>query len=201
MPLKKTSKKRHWTGGRKSQGRIKGNSKVLNLRVVPEVRDGIERAAKKTGISLNQEAQERLKLSLERDYQPPHFRALVQLIEMTAKLIESKTGMTWNNDSYTTRMLQGAVDFLIADLGAKGDAAIPAAIAEEAEKQRAEGLNPSVDPREVGAGEAQFILMQLRARHISTKALNQLWNPNLPLEKEREAYPSKFDGLIDDLGL
>src|SRR5215470_6533354 len=116
MPLKKSRKKRHWTGGREPQGRIKGNSEVLNLRVTPEVRNGIARAAEKKGLSLNQEAQERLKLSLERDYQPPHFRALVRLIEMTANLIESKTGMTWNNDPYTAQMVQGAVEFLIGDL-------------------------------------------------------------------------------------
>jgi hypothetical protein len=103
--------------------------------------------------------------------------------------------------AFSAKMLQGAVEFLIADLGAKGDTVVPVAIAEEAERQRADGLNPSIEPREVGAGEAQFILSQIRTRQHSTKVFNSLFNPGLPPKEWRTRSYSKFDDLIDDLDL
>jgi hypothetical protein len=197
----KNAAKRRSGGGRKPQGRIAGNRKVLNLRVTPEVRDGIRRAAETNHLSMSQEAQERLKLSLDYDRKVPRFRALVSLIEMMAKIFEDRTEKSWVDDPYTAKMLQGAVDFLITDLSAKGDAIVPAAIVQAAERQRTEGLNPSVDPYQVGAGEAQFILGQIKARHHSTKVFNSLFNPDLPPKEWRKYSYNKFDNLIDDLDL
>ena len=197
-------KKRRPGGGRKPTGKIAGNGKALNLRVRPEVRDEIEHEAKKNGLSLNQEVQERLILSLEYDRKMPRFRHLMFLVGKVAKVIEGKSGGSWIDDPYTAMMLRGAVDFLIADLGAKGEVVVPPAISEEAERQQAEGLSPSVDPHEVGAGEAQFILGQIRARQHSTKVFNALFDKDRPLKAGRHhghhGY-SKFDALIDDLEL
>jgi hypothetical protein len=200
MAPKKIAKRRPG-GGRKPQGRITGNREVLNLRVTSELRSGIERAAKKNNLSLNQEAQERLKLSLDYDRKVPRFRALIRLMEIMAKIIEDKTGQSWIKDPYTAKMLQGAVNSLIMDLGARGDAIVPTAIAEDAGRQRAEGLNPSVDPYELGTGEAQFIIGQIRIRYHSTKVFNSLFDKDLPPKEWRKRSYSKFDELIEDLDL
>jgi hypothetical protein len=175
--------------------------RVLNLRVKPEVRDGIEKAAKKNKLSLSQEVQERLIVSLEYDQKVPRFRHLMLLVGKVAKIIEEKTGNSWVDDPYTARMLQGAVEQLIADLGAKGDAVVPRAIAAEADRQRTERLNPSTDPHEVGAGEAQVVLGQIRAQALSNKTFNSVFNKDAPPKDWRKRGWSKFDDLIDELDL
>jgi hypothetical protein len=194
-------KKRRPGGGRKPQGGIYGNLAPLSLRVTPAVRDGIEKAAKKNKLSLSQETQERLALSLKFDRKVPRFRHLMFLVGTVAQAIEAKTGESWVDDAYTAQMLCGAVDTLIRELGAKGETIVPTSISKEADRQRAEGLNPSIDPREVGAGEAQFILAQIRARTLSTRTFNATFNPDAPAKDWRWWSWSEFDALIEELDL
>jgi hypothetical protein len=201
MAPKKAAKRRSG-GGRKPQGKIAGNGKVLNLRVRADVRSKIERAAQEHSNSLNQEAQERLIFTLDYDHKAPQLRALGFIIEMVAKVIEDKAHDTWTKNPYVTEMLRGAVDFLIRDFGAKGEAIVPASIAEEAERQRAESLNPSVDPFMVGAAEAGFLIGQIRARHYTSKVFNSIFNSTLSdTPKSKFSDYSGFDNLIRDLGL
>jgi hypothetical protein len=156
------TKRRKPGGGRKPQGKFKGNYAVLNLRVTPETRSALERAAKKSGDSLSQEAQRRLDSTFEEDRRTRKkrndLRALATAITMVAEYVERATDKFWQDDAFTTQALQASIEFLIRHFGASGDAVVPTTVAEAANRQRAEGLNPSVTPSGVGCGEAGYVI-------------------------------------------
>jgi hypothetical protein len=142
---------------------------VLNLRVTPDVRSGLERAAKQSGASLSQEAQRRLDNSFEEDRSArkrrPDLRALAMAITMVAEYVERATGKHWQDDAFTTQALQAGIEFLIRHFGATGDVIIPTPVTVAADRQRAEGLNPSVTPSGVGWGEAGYVIGLIERWH------------------------------------
>jgi hypothetical protein len=140
-------KRRKPGGGRKPQGKFKGNYAVLNLRVTREVRASLKRAAKKNGESLSQEAQKRLDQSFEDDRKarkarPNHIRALGTTIMLAAARIEHQTGKRWLDDADTTKHLQDAVEFLIRHFGAKSDTPL----ADPAKQRTDQPVTPSGIP-------------------------------------------------------
>jgi hypothetical protein len=169
-------KRRAPGAGRKPQGKFKGNYAVLNLRVTPEVRTALERAIEKNGSSLSQEAQRRLDSSFEEDRrarkQRPDLRALTAAITMLTEHIERKTGHRWQDGAFTTQALQAGVEFLIRHFGAGGEVVVPSSVAETADRQRNEGLNPSVTPSAIGWEEAGYVIGMIeRWHHIKVKEI------------------------------
>jgi len=169
-------KRRAPGAGRKPQGKFKGNYAVLNLRVTPDVRSGLERAAKQSGASLSQEAQRRLDNSFEEDRRArkrrPDLRALTVAITMLAEHVERATGKHWQDDAFTMQALQAGIEFLIRHYGAKGEGEVPINVVAAAERQRAEGLNPPTTPSGVGWGEAGYVIGMIeRWHHIDIREI------------------------------
>lgn len=86
-------------------------------------------------------------------------------ISMVAEYVERATGERWQDDAFTTQALQAGVEFLIRHYGARGDAVVPAPVAKTADRQRAEGLNPSTTPSGIGWGEAGYVIGLIERWH------------------------------------
>jgi hypothetical protein len=159
-------RKRKPGAGRPPRGEFTDKRAALMTRITPKTRAALERAAAKSGRSLSQEAEFRLDGSFasERRHRPG-LRALALAITMVAEYVERATGKSWQEDAFTTQALQAGVEFLIRHFGATGDALVPTPVAEAADRQRAEGLNPSVTPSGVGWGEAGYAIGLIERWH------------------------------------
>ena len=102
-------------GGRPRQGAT-AKLAPLNMRTDPELREKIEEAADRTGRSLTQEVERRLRTSfiLEDFMGGQHVHALVHMLGATINRIEMRTGKKWIEDEATWRAVQEAAKKLIA---------------------------------------------------------------------------------------
>ncbi len=174
-------RKRKLGAGRPPRGEFKDKRAALMTRITPKTRAALERAAAKSGRSLSQEAEFRLDGSFanERRHRPG-LRALAMAITMVAEYVERATGEGWQDDAFTTQALQAGVEFLIRHFGASGDVAVPTPVTEAANRQRAEGLNPSITPSGIGWGEAGYVIGLIeRWHHID---LGEMSGSNAPPE-------------------
>jgi Arc-like DNA binding domain len=84
--------------GRPPQGEFAGKTEAFATRITRELRDGLEREAKRNGRSLSQEVELRLRGSLEmpsklqRQWGPPHIRELARLVALAARSVEQRLG-------------------------------------------------------------------------------------------------------------
>jgi hypothetical protein len=109
-------------GKRTGAGRkaVHGKGKVANFstRITPELREALERQAKRSGHSLSQEVERRLTDSLQapkRDKEvwgEDRNLGLAHLINRTAQIIEAHTGESWITNDYTFQALRAAVEQL-----------------------------------------------------------------------------------------
>jgi hypothetical protein len=109
-------------GKRARSGRkpVHGKRKLANFstRITPELRDALEREAKRSGHSLSQEVERRLTDSLQapkRDkalWGADRNRGLAHLVNRTAQMIEGHTGESWMANDYSFRALRAAVEEL-----------------------------------------------------------------------------------------
>jgi hypothetical protein len=109
-------------GKRTGSGRkpVHGKRKVANFstRITPELREALEREAKRSGHSLSQEVERRLTDSLQapkRDKETwgeDRNLGLALLVNRTAQIIEDHTGESWMWNDYTFRALRAAVEEL-----------------------------------------------------------------------------------------
>lgn len=155
-------KRRRPGAGRKPQGKFKGNSAVLNLRVTAEVRQALERAAKKSGASLSQEAQHRLDASFAEGRSArkrrSDLRALTVATTMVAEFIERATGKHWQEDAFTSEALRFGVEFLIRHFGGAGEVVVPGPVAAAAAKMPPDPGGRYTSPSGVGYGEAGLVI-------------------------------------------
>ena len=101
-------------GGRRPRGEYRGNSKILTVRVRPELRIALERAAKKHHRSLSQEMQRGLDAWVGRYNDPKlHIGALATAITLLVEGIERRTGKHWHKDVLTGEALRHGIDLLI----------------------------------------------------------------------------------------
>ena len=80
-------------GGRKPRGEFRGNSKILTVRVRPELRTALERLASKHHRSLSQEMQRGLDYWVRRYLDPkPHVAALAQAVTLLVVMATAHLG-------------------------------------------------------------------------------------------------------------
>jgi hypothetical protein len=129
-------RKRAPGGGRKPAGPFRGKNANLTTRIKSETRGALEAAARKSGLSLSQEAERRLDESFRRDVgdRPRHIAALAPLITLVAQRIESETGKDWHRDAFTREALRKGVDVLLSHFGAPGRATVPPKVVAAAAK-------------------------------------------------------------------
>jgi hypothetical protein len=120
------AQKRAPGGGRKPRGEFPGNSKILTVRVRPELRTALERLAKKHRRSLSQEMQRGLDDWVGRYLDPkPHVTALAHALTLLVEAIERATGKSWHEDAFTGEALRHGVEHLIFHFAPTPDRTMP----------------------------------------------------------------------------
>src|SRR5262245_51997432 len=129
------ARKRAPGGGRKPRGPFKGMSRMLTMRVTPELRAGLELAKRESGFSLSQEAERRLRDSLKRDHQrTADVLALAEAIAQVIEKVQEATGKRWQEDAFTGQAARHGIEFLVRHFAALGAAVIPSRVQEASSK-------------------------------------------------------------------
>jgi len=105
------ARKRGKGAGRKPKGPYQGNTKMLGVRVRPEVRAELERLAKERGWSLSQEVQRALD-SWIKWQRGPCGPALVAAVFKAVEQVEAETGEPLD-DAFTAAAVRAAIDYLL----------------------------------------------------------------------------------------
>jgi hypothetical protein len=118
--------------GRKPQGEFKGKSATITTRITPELRSGLEREAKRSGRSLSQEIEWRLRHSLtdQKTVEEPRNQGLAELVAKVAGKLELQTGESWRADRFTAIALRDSMEILINGLTPTGEVKVPAKVEE-----------------------------------------------------------------------
>ncbi len=107
------SRKRAAGAGRKPKGEYRGKSAVFSTRITPDLRRDLEKASKKSGRSLSQEIERRLKDSFRiQKARDPAVAALCYLIgEIAIRACGDWKNAPWHFQAFRTA-LNGLLDFL-----------------------------------------------------------------------------------------
>jgi hypothetical protein len=192
-------------GGRKPQGEFRGKSATFTTRIRPETRTALADAAKKSGRSLSQEVEIRLRHSVAGEgARARHIRALGDLAKLAAEEIERLTGARWLTDQFTAEAVRHAVDQVLAHFGAQPNAerTIPARIEQMAAAMPGEAGEVYRRPVSLGLMEA----LRLIALIESAPQLDSKGKLNAPLPNEWDDpfnpdRPFRQWRLFQDLGL
>jgi hypothetical protein len=123
------ARKRGPGGGRKPRGEFKGKTAMLTTRITPETRGWLESAAQKSGRSLSQEVEYRLRQSLTKNRdRRKDVLALGEAIAMLLQCVERATKAHWRDDAFTCRAFQHGIEFLISHFGARETLAVPPSV-------------------------------------------------------------------------
>jgi hypothetical protein len=146
-------------GGRKPQGPFKGKTAMLTTRITPETRAALERAAKKSGLSLSQEVERRLDDSIlvERN-RMPDVRALAEAIALVAENVQEATGKQWREDAFTGEALRHGNKFLVRHFAALGASVIPPRVEEAAARMPVEANERYRSSEWVGENAASKVI-------------------------------------------
>ena len=113
------ARKRAPGAGRPPQGEYPNRTAQFTMRMSKETRAGLEREAKRSGRSLSQEAEHRLRQSLKfpeklyRDWGGEHHYGFGRLIAHAAQGIEMSTGKRWRDDAFAARALLAALPIIM----------------------------------------------------------------------------------------
>src|SRR5262245_61579623 len=135
----------------KKAGRPPGGTKgsVLSVRITPEMRTRLERAARKNKRRLSREVEARLDYTLGRyhrlkvERRPPHIMALSDAVAVAARVMEETTGRAWNKDQYTSQHLARVICAVITHFTQAGEVTIPPKVIEEAKRHFAGDAYPT----------------------------------------------------------
>jgi len=151
------AKKRKPGAGRKPRGEFHRKTKMITTRVTPETRMDLDRAAKKSGRSLSQEIEARLRVSIEkvRSIDSSHqIRALGEAVMLVARYIERATEKHWHEDAFTGQAVRQGCEFLISHFAPRGTPITPVTIAQAA--ARSPGPPPMLDDAQLVANSVGF---------------------------------------------
>jgi hypothetical protein len=115
------SRKRAPGGGRKPQGEFSNKRAMLATRVTLETRKSLDAAARKSGRSLSQEVERRLRDSLKLSYKAdrqPETAALAYLVTRLAEMIGAISKHPWHRNRWCMETLKFAVNKLLDQLPA-----------------------------------------------------------------------------------
>lgn len=138
------SRKRAPGGGRKPRGEFRGKSATLTTRITPELRQGLEREARRNKRSLSQEVERRLRDSLaypekvRKAWGAPHVHALARLVSRAVSNIEWSTGKRWHADLFTGQAVRVAIEVILNRIVPEGPMVIPERIEAMATAARVE---------------------------------------------------------------
>ena len=116
------ARKRALGGGRKPLGPYERNIAPLAVRVRPETKEGLQRAAKQHGRSMSQEMQRALRYWIQLS-EAPHITMLAEAVMAVAEQCEFATGRRYVDDSSTSTALSFSILHLLPELLSSGNAA------------------------------------------------------------------------------
>jgi predicted transcriptional regulator len=186
-------------GGRKPRGEFRGNSKILTVRVRPEIRTALEQLAKRHRRSLSQEIQRGLDDWIGSHHKPKlHIGALAHMTTLLAEAIEQATGRRWHEDPFTGEALRQGVEMLIFHFApaSDGPAPVPLKIEEATEVAMRMPGHPW-KPRttsELGTSQAGMIITLIENAAADDK-------PSLRLERLKHLSDEQgFWKILRDIG-
>ncbi|MER8455833.1 hypothetical protein NKH24_06800 [Mesorhizobium sp. M1300] len=133
-------RKRAPGGGRKPKGSYEGKSSAFSTRITPELRVLLDEEAERTGQSLSQIVERRLRESFDQPKRmqkalgPTHVRALAYMLARVIASLESATGKQWNRDAFTFLAAQNALRTAMDEFAPKGDPVTPDVLVQRAQK-------------------------------------------------------------------
>jgi hypothetical protein len=156
------AKKRAPGAGRKPRGEFKGKSAALTTRITPETRAAMDRAAQKSGRSLSQEVERRLRDSvLNERNRRSDVRALAEAIAIVAEKVEIATGKHWLQDASTGEELRHGIDRLVRHFAPHGAPAIPPSVEEAVARVLPQASERDRSPTGVGENEALKVITMI----------------------------------------
>ena len=117
--------------GRPPQGPYSDKQKVISTRVTGDIRKALEDERKRTGRSLSQEIEMRLRqsfdhsLRVEETFGGPVNYGLFRLISTAMGFVEQGTGKSWHEDAYTHAQFKQVVLTVLKTLRPKGKSEPP----------------------------------------------------------------------------
>jgi len=108
---------------------------MLTTRITPEIRAGLESAARESGTSLSQEVELRLRDSLRREHKrPPDVLALAEAIAQVIEKIQQRSERQCREDAWTGQAVRHGINSLVRHFAAHGEAVTPPSVEKAAEK-------------------------------------------------------------------
>jgi hypothetical protein len=105
---------------------------MLTVRIRPDLWAALNEQSQKSGHSLSQEVQLRLRRSIDAENRARHIRAFADAISEVAESIERKTEKSFIRDPWTGKALAQAINRLLIHFAAPGEAAVPAEVEKDA---------------------------------------------------------------------
>ena len=118
--------------GRPAQGPYSDKQKVISTRITGDLRKALDDESKRTGHSLSQIIESRLRRSFDQsqrvneNFGGPEKYNLFRLFVLAMDSVEATTGQCWHEDAYTHEQCKQAVLGVLKDLRPKGRAEPPA---------------------------------------------------------------------------
>ncbi|MGO7916228.1 hypothetical protein ACC702_32375 [Rhizobium ruizarguesonis] len=191
--------KREPGAGRKPDGEFSGKSAVFSTRITPELRAALEKESKRTGKSLSQIVERRLRESFddpkrrERALGADHVRALAYMVAKIATDLEVRTGRRWHKDAFTGSALKAALNIAIHFFGSGGEVRVPDRLEEQAAQMQA--ASPSAnfgkfmnDPADYGAHRGGELVASIK--YLET-----------PNNFHRSGASNDFDAVLSEAAL
>jgi hypothetical protein len=160
-------KKRKPGGGRKKLPPDRARSAMLTARVYPDLKADLERACERSGKTLSDEIEERLRRSFskrEDAFGDDRTRWFALLVARLATRINGRLGLHWRDDRWAYEALLAGIPALLSMMAPKGEAKMPGMIADQIGLYEHDGLPEYADlfrtPKAFGAFTA-FDLREL----------------------------------------
>jgi hypothetical protein len=199
-------------GKRSGAGRkpIHTKRKLANFstRITPELRDALEREAKRSGHSLSQEVERRLTDSLQapkrtkETWGEDRNLGLAYLVNRTAQIIENHTGGSWITNDYTFRALRAAVAELFRILDVESSAPrnpdMPEKLARLIESMKDQGYIDSKTPESSGQFFANAVwtnVMLLEMPADLKRTVNEAFRILAKMRRLLEIRPTPGQGV------
>jgi hypothetical protein len=124
--------------GRRPKSILGEKAAGFSTRLAPELREAMEKEASKTGMSLSQVLDKRLRESFEiynslQGRRNDHNEVFGDIIKLIARKIEQSTERKWNEDLYTFQAFRSGVEALFNLIEQDGNPDIPDSVRKDAE--------------------------------------------------------------------
>jgi hypothetical protein len=155
------------------------------------MRDLLTQAAWKNKRTLSAEVEKRLDDSLGR-YQKgrafllPRVKGLVDAVAFAVRVIEYRTGRTWNEDQYTSEHLAHMIGCIIAEYTLPGKSTVPLKVLEDAKRHIAGDAYPTHLGEELAKGVIAWFRLTPEPREGDPEWYAEFWKIGRDLEPGRK---------------